>query len=105
VIAIEHLDLATVLGLLINLVLPIVVGLVTRATVSGRVKALLLLFLSALTTSLTQAYVQVHDHQSGVEWGLLLVNLVLNYAVAVATHFGLWKPTEVTAKAQATLVK
>ncbi|MFE9742973.1 hypothetical protein [Streptomyces sp. NPDC006477] len=92
------------LGLLIGVILPILVGLVTKTTTSASTKAVLLAFLSALTGILTE-YVDVLANGGAYNWSVALYTWGGAFILAVATHFGLWKPTGVSASAQRSMVK
>lgn len=94
---------ATLVGLLVSFVLPLLVGLVTKASTSSAVKAVLLLLLTAVTNLLSQFLAT--DNGPGFPWGTAILGTVIGFAMAVAAHFGLWKPTGATASAQATLNK
>lgn len=77
---------------LVGFVLPILVGLVTRWSTRSGVKAVVLLALTAVTGLL-------NDWLSHPDINLALAALYAGetWVVAVATHFGLWKPANVTA--------
>lgn len=94
--------LIPVLQLVLGVVLPVLVGLVTtRATSAGR-KAVLLAALSVVTSLLTEL---IGALQAGTVYnlGLALVLGLGTFIVAVATHYGLLKPTGVSVAAQETL--
>lgn len=94
--------LIPVLHLILGVVLPVLVGLVTtRATSAGR-KAVLLAALSVVTSLLTELIAAL---QAGTVYnlGLALVLGLGTFIVAVATHYGLLKPTGVSGAAQETL--
>lgn len=89
-----------VVGLLVSTILPIVVGLVTKQVTSPGTKAVLLALLSAVTGLGAQA---LAAHSDGVNYDLgqgLLLSFTA-FIVGVAMHFGLWRPTNVSAKVQA----
>lgn len=79
----------------VNTLLPIVVALITARIADGAVKALVLLALSAVSGFLTSALAAV---ELGVPfaWDQAAFTVLLGYVVAVASHFGLWKPAAVT---------
>ncbi|MFF7335465.1 hypothetical protein [Streptomyces sp. NPDC008150] len=91
------LDQAYWLGLLISFVLPLLVGLVTTRVTNSGVKAVLLLALSTLNGFIAEAA----DHPSGWSWGTAVILSLVSFGTGVAAHFGLWKPTGASAKAQA----
>jgi hypothetical protein len=84
------------LGLVISLVLPVVVGLVTTRVTHAGVKAVLLLALAALTGFLVEA----QAGGPGYDWETGAVLWLVSFATAVASHFGLWKPSGVSGAAQ-----
>lgn len=89
------------LTLVATVLLPILVGVVTKASTSGGVKAVLLLALSAVT-SLVSGLLAV-DGKTDI--GPLVTTTVTTFVIAVAVHYGFWKPTTVTDSAQAFLIK
>jgi hypothetical protein len=92
-----HLTLAYWLGLLVTLGLPILVGLVTTKVTSAGVKSVLLLALSAANGFL----VELAHPGPGYSVGTAAVLTLVGFGTAVALHFGLYKPTGVSARAQA----
>lgn len=92
-----NLDSAYWLGLLVSVVLPVLVGLVTTRVTSAGVKAVLLLALSTLNGFLVELS-NPGDHYS---IGTAAVLSVVTFGIGVLSHFGLYKPTGVSAKAQA----
>ncbi|MEU8158055.1 hypothetical protein AB0B94_30750 [Micromonospora sp. NPDC048986] len=95
-------DLGGLLSLVITILLPIVVGLVTRQSTSAGVKATLLLFLAAVTTVL-KAWLQATQMDVPFEAVPLIYTTLINFGIAVAVHFGFYKPTGVAGAAQGTL--
>lgn len=94
---------ALIIGLLVSTVLPLLVGLVTTKVTASGAKAVLLAVLAAATGLLTELLAAVN---AGVAYNLgtgILVALG-SFLVAVGMHFGLWKPTTVSAKAQRVLI-
>jgi hypothetical protein len=77
---------------LVGFLLPILVGIVTRWTTRSAAKAVLLLLLSAVSGFLTS-----WAADPGVHWSLAALYAGEAWVVAVASHFGLWKPGGVTA--------
>lgn len=96
-----NLDTAYWLGLAISFVLPVLVGLVTSASIPAGVKAVLHLFLAAVLSFVTE-WSQAPD---GFDFGTALVLTGLSFVIGVATHFGLYKPTLISAKAQSAFTK
>lgn len=93
---------------LIAVISPIIVGLITKASTSSQVKAILLLTISALN-GIGQGFL---DNPAGTtwDWHQALYGAIIAWVIGVATHFGLWKVpnkegTSVSSKAQSMLVK
>lgn len=88
------------LTLAVTVLLPLIVGLVTTSAVSGGVKALLLAALAAVTGLGSELLAALNAGQAyDLATGLFLA--VTSFLVAVGMHFGLWKPTGASARAQA----
>lgn len=95
-----NLDGAYWLGLAVSVVLPVLVGLVTTRVTHPGTKAVLLLALATLNGFL----VELSAGEPGFDVGTAAVLAIVSFALGVLTHFGLWKPTGVSGKAQDTLV-
>lgn len=93
--------LVPVLQLVLGVLLPVLVGLVTTRATSSGAKAVLLAALSVVTSLLTEL---VGALQAGTVYnlGFALVLGLGTFIVAVATHYGLLKPTGVSSAAQGT---
>lgn len=92
-------DAALVLQSVITVVLPVLVGLVTKKITSSGAKAVLLAGLSVVSSLLTEI---MNATQSGATYDLgrgLLVAL-FTFIGAVSLHYGLFKPVGVAEKAQ-----
>lgn len=97
-------NLGGLLSLAITIVLPILVGLATRRSTSAGAKAVLLLALAAVKTVL-EAWLQAENTAATFEWVAVAYTTAINFGIAVALHFGLFKPTGVADAAQNTAVK
>lgn len=95
-----HVEGWALVGLLVATILPILVGLVTKVVTSSATKAVLLAALAALDGLGTQA-LAAHSDGTSFDLGNGLLQALTYFLVAVAMHFGLWRPTTVSAKAQA----
>jgi hypothetical protein len=95
-----HLDTAYWLGLLVSVVLPVLVGLVTTRVTSAGVKAALLLALSTANGFV----VEFASPGPGYSVGSAAVLALVTFATGVLMHFGLYKPTGLSGKAQDSLV-
>ncbi len=93
------LDWPMVLGLLVTVLLPLVVGLVTTRMTDSGAKAALLAGLAALTGLLTELGNALTSGESyNLAAGIILA--ITSFVVAVGLHFGLYKPTGVAATMQ-----
>lgn len=89
-----------VITLLVAVIFPVLVGLVTtRVTEPGRKAMFLagLTVLAGLGSELTAAL----TNQTPYNLGAALLTAFGAFIVAVAMHYGLWKPTGVAGRAQA----
>ena len=92
-------DVWQVVQLIVAVVLPVLVGLVTTRTTNPGLKAVLLAGL-ALATSLGTEALAANDAGVSYDIGTGLVAGLGTFIVAVAMHYGLWKPVGVSAEAQ-----
>jgi hypothetical protein len=88
------MDLYQWLNVAVSTLLPLLVGLLTKASWNGNLKAVLLLALAAVSAGATDLITA----GSLEGWKLLLEQTAVNWLVAVAVHFHLWRPTGVAAK-------
>jgi hypothetical protein len=95
-----NLDKAYWLGLLVSVVLPVLVGLVTTRVTGAGFKAVLLLALSVVNGFV----VEYAAGGAGYDAGTAAVLAAVAFGTGVLAHFGLWKPTGVSGKAQDSLV-
>lgn len=91
--------LVAVLQLVLGVVLPVLVGLVTTKATSAGSKAVLLAVLAVVTSLLTELVTALQT-ETTYNLGLALVLGIGTFIVAVSTHYGLLKPTGVSAAAQ-----
>jgi hypothetical protein len=89
-----------VLSMVVGTLLPILVGLITKTVTHASTKALLLAFLSAVSGFVTEFV-----NSSNFQWDQALLTWLMTFVVAVATHYGFWKPLGATDKAQSVGVK
>lgn len=94
------LNTVQVVSVLLGTLYPILVGLVTKVTTSPAVRAWLLAGLSALS-----GFGFEFINSENFVWQQALLTSVVTFVTAVATYYGLWKPTNVAAVAQRSLVK
>jgi hypothetical protein len=88
------MDLYQWLNIVVSLLLPLLVGVLTKASWNGNLKAVILLAVAALSAGLTELI----SAGSLDDWKLILGQTAINWLVAVATHFHVWKPTGVAAE-------
>ena len=79
-----------------QIVLPIVVAIVTKASARPGVKAVVLLALTAVSQFVSS---WIDAGITSFDWKFYAMNVSLGFAVAVAAHFGLWKPTGLSGNA------
>lgn len=96
----QNANVAYWLTLVVTLVLPIVVGLVTKASTSPAIKSVLLLALSAATAIISNLLAV--DGASDV--GPMVTSVLSTFVIAVASYFGFWRGT-VTPVVQGVFVK
>ena len=84
---VETLDLSQAIAIVTGLVIPLLVGLVAKINASSALKSALNLGLSALTSVLTTVI------PGETTWVEIAVTFALTWAVSIASHYGLWKPT------------
>lgn len=92
------------LTLLIQVVLPLLVGLVTKRMHPAWAKAVLLVVLTLVNQYFTGWLVAA---QGGQHFNFVAYawNVIFGFVVSVASHYGFWVPTGITAVAQSSLVK
>lgn len=95
------LDAAYWYGLVVSVVLPVLVGLVTTRVTHAGGKAVLLLALSTLNGFLVE-YAGPRPEGYSVQTAAVLA--AVSFGTGVLAHFGLWKPTGVSGRAQDHLV-
>lgn len=86
------MSLAGLIALVVQFVLPLVVGLVTKASWSAGLRAVLLLLLSFVAQVLVELGTSL-DAGTSFDWRTALWSAAVGFVMAVAVHFGLWKPT------------
>lgn len=97
-------DTPHVLALIVSGVLPLVVGLVTKESWFPGLKSVLLAALTGVSGVLGEWQSVATNHQS-FDWKSAVVTAGIGWAIAVATHYGLWKPTGTTQVAQQSVVR
>lgn len=83
------------LSLLVAVVLPALVALVTKRFASGAVKSLVLLFLTIVLGFVTE----LQNNGGGpFDLEIAIRNTVVAFVIAVAVHYGLLQPLQITGK-------
>ncbi|MFC9441529.1 MULTISPECIES: hypothetical protein [unclassified Brevibacterium] len=95
-----NLDIWQIIQLCVSTVFPLLVGLVTKLSTSGGVRAVLLAVIALVTSLGTEALAantagQVYDLGQGLMTGLT------SFLIAVGMYYGLWKPTGAAVAVQA----
>lgn len=93
----QSIDTAYWLGLVITFVLPLLVGVVTTHVTNPSLQAVLLLAFSTANGFLVEL---TGPHPAGYNVGSAVVFSLVGFVMAVAAHFGLWKPTGLAATVQ-----
>ena len=94
------IDWLQVLGLVISVVLPLLVALVTKLDTKPNLRAILLAAFAVILNLLTELLQALTDH-SAYNLGTALLLALASFVIAVATHYGLWKPTGAATTLQA----
>jgi len=89
-----HLDVATVIGLVVSVVIPALSSLLSREHWDAAVTGVLTLLLSTADGFFTQWGAHPVDFQ----WKAAVGTAVVSYAIALATRFGVLKDTALDAK-------
>lgn len=87
----QILDAQTI-SLLVGIVIPLVVGLLSKIHASSGLKAVINAALSAIAGALA-AYASTGF--SATDWKTLVTSIVTTWVVSVATYYGVYKPTGV----------
>jgi hypothetical protein len=91
------ITLSQLINLAVNTVLPILVAIVTSRMASSGLKAIVLLALSAVSGFLTAWLVSLNLGEP-FDIGQTLFSVLTGFVVAVAAHFGFWKPVGLTGR-------
>lgn len=94
------LDLPQLLNILLSVVFPVLVGLVTTRVTRKGVKAVLLATISLASGLVSSLLTAVLAGVSFEVIGALLTGLAA-WIIAIATHYGFWRPTGVSNAVQA----
>jgi hypothetical protein len=81
-----------ILSLILTVLLPLVVAVITTRVTHGGVKFMLLLLVVAIKTTV-EAVIANNSDYINFDWIPFLMNITINLAIAIAAHFGIWKPT------------
>ena len=87
----------------VGLLAPILVGLVTKTSQSAGLKAVLLAAIAAVT-GIGQGFLNTPPETTWV-WQTAVLAGGVAWVTAVATHYGLYKPTGITATIQGSVIK
>ena len=84
----------TLLTLLAGVVVPLLVGLLTKLNASSSVKSVLNLGLTAAGALLAVA------NETDFDWKVFVVNWALAWTISIATYYGFYKPSGVSGTVQ-----
>lgn len=90
-----HID-SQLLAMFSGLVVPLLVGLLTKSHASAGVKSALNAGLTAIAGALTTALAA----GGSVNWQVYVFNIGLAWVISIATYYGLYKPTGTAAAVQ-----
>lgn len=82
------MDLYQWLNLAVSVLLPLLVGLLTKQSWNRNLKAVLLLLVAALSAGVTDLITAGNLDN----WKTVLGQTAINWLIAVAVHYHLWKP-------------
>jgi hypothetical protein len=85
------ITLAQLISLVVGTLLPILVALITDRAASGAAKAITLLALAAVSSFLS-AWLVALTGGAAFDFAQAAFGALTTFVVAVASHFGLWKP-------------
>jgi len=98
-----NLPWPVILGMVVSVILPLIVGLVTTRVTNSGLKAVLLAALAAITGLGTELIAALNSGQT-YDLGNGIVLALTSFLIAVGLHYGIYKPTTLSAKAQNVLV-
>lgn len=84
----------TLYTLLAGVIVPLLVGLLTKLNASSALKSILNLGLTAAGSLLAVA------NEATFQWKLFVTNWAIAWVVAVATYYGFYKPSGVSGQVQ-----
>ncbi|HEU5046086.1 MAG TPA: hypothetical protein VFT75_18345 [Nocardioidaceae bacterium] len=88
---------AAVVSFIISAVIPLLTSVVVKQHWPRDVKGIITLFLTALTSFLTQLVESLNDH-TRFDWKVVVLTCIGNLVIALGTYFGWWKRGTVQAK-------
>ena len=94
-----NIDLVQVLSIVSGVILPLIVGLVTTRMTSPAIKAVILAALSIVINIVAEVGNAISTN-TGYDLGAALLAGLGTFLVAVGIHYGFWKPTTISQKAQ-----
>lgn len=87
-----NFDLAQVISLVIGVILPLLVGLVTKWETPSSFRAVLLLLLSAVSAFASE-FLASMNNGTAFDVGATLLSVLGTFLIGVGMHFGLWRPS------------
>ena len=87
------------LTILVGFVFPILIDYFTKASLSDRIKALILPALS-LGFGVVSAAIQAAQNNVAFDWKTAALAALVTWGTGIISHVGVWKPTLLSDKAQ-----
>lgn len=87
-------DAVQIVSVLVATIIPILTALVTKSTAAPGVKSVVTLGLSAIA-GFGSEFIKASEAGATFYWQGALLTTIVTFVVAVATYYGLWKPTNV----------
>lgn len=84
--------ISLVVWMAVTVLMPLVVGLVTKPTTPAKVQSILLVVLALVNGFLSEALEKGSDYN----WSDGLLQFLVSLVIAVATHYGVWRPIGAT---------
>lgn len=87
-------DLGGLLGLVLAVILPLIAGLLMKQSRPAGTKGTILLLLAAVKV-IIEAWLMSNNTGVAFEFVPIVYTTIVNFLIAVAMHFGLWRGTAI----------
>lgn len=85
----------TNLVIITSIIIPLLVGIITKNTASAQVKTVMNIVVTAVVTLIGNA---MNESGAAVFSEEMLVNFILSLVISISTYYGVYKPIEIPAK-------